>query len=344
MRYKIYTMKHLYILAAMLFYGLTSNAQTSIDPGTNTGDTGSVTFTYQGSSVQLTTVRAADGNIWLQQNLGSAQVATSLTDADSYGDLFQWGRWDDGHQARTSEMSGVLPSPNNPTGLGTGSALFYISNPEWWNTPGDVAITDTWTAATPADVTATNGCDPCRALGAEWHLPTQDEWIAVVAAEPITSQATGMSSNLKIAAAGQRNSSGNLASVGQRAYLWSSTPSQTGTDYAKHYYLTSLTNNTNAGGFREQGFSVRCVKLGATAGNKDFRAKKAGIYPNPASNIANIQSESGVQQYAIYSITGSVVQQGKGDSLRLENIPTGLYIVKITFEDGKTQSVKMVKE
>jgi len=59
---------------------------TCADPGPNPGDTGCVTFTYNGTSVTYTTVRGADNQIWLQQNLGSTQVATSVSDAASYGD------------------------------------------------------------------------------------------------------------------------------------------------------------------------------------------------------------------------------------------------------------------
>jgi len=34
------------------------------------------------------------GETWMDRNLGAIQVATSSTDADSYGDLYQWGRTD----------------------------------------------------------------------------------------------------------------------------------------------------------------------------------------------------------------------------------------------------------
>jgi hypothetical protein len=47
----------------------TGTPQSCTDPGSNTGDTGCVSFMYQGQQVTYTTVRAKDGNIWLQQNL-----------------------------------------------------------------------------------------------------------------------------------------------------------------------------------------------------------------------------------------------------------------------------------
>src|SRR5690606_30335333 len=97
------------------------------NPGPNAGDTGCVTFTYDGVSTTLTTVRGADGNIWLQQNLGSSQVATSMADTLSYGDVYQWGRWNDGHEKRIATTTSV-PSPNDPTGLTSTNNSFIIGS------------------------------------------------------------------------------------------------------------------------------------------------------------------------------------------------------------------------
>src|SRR5690606_21950503 len=41
--------------------------------------TGTVSFTYSGTPVTYKTVRAKDGNVWLQQSLGSTKVATTST-------------------------------------------------------------------------------------------------------------------------------------------------------------------------------------------------------------------------------------------------------------------------
>lgn len=227
------------------------------DPGAITGDTSCITLTYKGSEVEYTTVRAADGNIWLQQNLGSNQVAASSTDTEAYGDLFQWGRWDDGHQLRTSLTSATAPVPNNPLGLQGGSENFYTTDPEWWNT--NASTNDKWSASTPAEVTETNGCDPCKALGQNWRLPTAEEWQTVINNEQITNIATAYSSNLKLTIAGTRTSSGSLSNVGVRGYYWSSTLSDN-TDFAKYLYYSNFIVNTTAGGFREQGGSIRCLK------------------------------------------------------------------------------------
>lgn len=223
------------------------------DPGPVTGSTGCVTFNYNGSNVTYTTVRGADGNIWLQQNLGSTQVATSATDTNAYGDTFQWGRWDDGHQKRNA-ATGPTPAVNNPSGLGTGSNTFYTGSPSWW-TGG--ALSDTWTAVNAGSSSSTNDCDPCKALGPDWHLPTQQEWAAAIDSENINSPAQAYNSHLKLITGGNRNSSGNFDFVGTRGYYWSSTSSSTG---GKYLYYSAAITNPNAGGLRGQGMSIRCLK------------------------------------------------------------------------------------
>ncbi len=230
------------------------------EPGMNPGDTGCVTFVYNGQQVTYTTVRTADGAIWLQQNLGSEQVATTATDQTGYGDLFQWGRWDDGHQNRNSPVSSVTATPNNPLGVGQSNGGFIVSTPSWWN---NGSTTDRWEAATAAAVSETDGCDPCKALGEGWTLPEQADWAAIIQAEAITNIQTAFDSNLKLTVAGARGSDG-VYSAGVRGYYWSKTISDTDATYGKYLYYSNLTMNPNAGGQRQQGSSIRCIKVAKT--------------------------------------------------------------------------------
>ncbi|KGO92401.1 GEVED domain-containing protein [Flavobacterium subsaxonicum] len=280
-------MNKLYLFFALLTFGIGKAQCTGAEPGPNPGDTGCVTFTYDGVAVEYTTVRAADGNIWMQQNLGSSHIGVLSTDDGAYGDLFQWGRWADGHQKRTSVASATAPTPNNPLGLGTGIDDFYIGDAEWWSL---AEATDKWEAPTVAAVTDTNGCDPCRLIGLGWRLPTEAEWEAIVAAENITSIQAAFDSNLKLTIAGNRSGfSGNLSSVGARGYYWSSTVSDNDPSYSKYFYFTPLTINTGAGAGRDQGSSVRCIKMP--------QAQPTGLLITPANNApATITVPAGTLQ------------------------------------------------
>ena len=50
----------------------------------------------------LTVTSPDTGKIWLDRNLGASQVCTSSTDSSCYGNLYQWGRNDDGHESSST--------------------------------------------------------------------------------------------------------------------------------------------------------------------------------------------------------------------------------------------------
>src|SRR6056297_1536419 len=72
------------------------------------------------------------GEIWMDRNLGATQVATSSTDADAYGDLYQWGRAADGHQLRTSGTTSTLATSDIP---GHSDFITIGSSPYDWRSP-----------------------------------------------------------------------------------------------------------------------------------------------------------------------------------------------------------------
>ena len=54
------------------------------------------------------------GKTWMDRNLGASRAATSKTDEQAYGDLYQWGRGADGHQCRNSNTTTTLSSTDQP--------------------------------------------------------------------------------------------------------------------------------------------------------------------------------------------------------------------------------------
>jgi len=280
---KISMMKN-YLILLLLFAVSISKAQ-CVDPGVEEGATGCVTFTYKGVSTTHATVRGSDGNIWLQQNLGSQNVASTKEDVTSYGDLFQWGRWDDGHQSRNSTTA-TATTPNNPLGV-VGNTNYIAGSPAWW-TPN--ALTDKWEASTPADVTDVNGCDPCKALGNGWKLPSETEWETLVDAEGFANPATAFESNLKLPAAGYRSSSNGTASAeGLRGYYWSATPSSTG---GKYLYVGTTLANPSAGAPRGQASSIRCMKYPAIQIGYCAVSVEWDVEPITLVNFSNLNNVS----------------------------------------------------
>jgi uncharacterized protein (TIGR02145 family) len=227
-------------------------------PGAAPGSMGCVTFTYRGGQVTYATVRARDGKVWLQQNLGSPQVAFKSKDSASFGHYFQWGRWDDGHQVPTSPSVTGGPSLQNPSHIAGGNPNFIKGTTvatAWWATGG--SVTNTWSGTNP---TATNGKDPCVAIGAGWHLPSATEWTNVMNAEAINDEPSAFESTLRLPLTGYRASANAVVTIALTTnfgYYWSNTAASNTT--AKVFSLDTYRAKIS-GAERGYGFSCRCVK------------------------------------------------------------------------------------
>ena len=74
------------------------------------------------------------------------------------------------------------------------------------------------------------------------------------------------------------------------------------------------------------------------------RAVTFKIYPNPVSEWINISSEEKVQKVEIFSLTGSLVKsvQQQQMNISVSDLPAGVYMVKIFFEDNNVAKSKLI--
>lgn len=326
--------------------------------GNNIGDTGCVSFTYRNQTVFYKTVRAADGNEWLQQNLGSSNVAESIADETARGDYFQWGRWDDGHQLKDSEMSEEYPVPNNPLGLGSGIPVFYIGGGSpytgysgWFANPNQ---DDTWTGKNLSEITEHNGMDPCKAIGENWEIPTETIWDNVMQKEnifPKPAGATnngitrGFESNLKIAGAGARKDD-SFAFVGERAYIWTRTASAN-PDFYRFVYLGTYAGSTTGfgGDAKSHGYSVRCVNMNNdNLGIQNTNGIRLNIAPNPVNKYFDVVASGSILKIEVINTAGQkVMESGTAKNIDISALSNGLYFVNVILENGKTETRKIIK-
>lgn len=81
-----------------------------------------------------------------------------------------------------------------------------------------------------------------------------------------------------------------------------------------------------------------------TMGIGDFLQKGFAVYPNPATDLLNITSESEVKLAQLYNITGQLVGTFTSNTINVSGLPAGAYILNIELENGITGSQKIIKQ
>jgi uncharacterized protein (TIGR02145 family) len=196
-------------------------------------------------------VLGAEGKTWLNNNLGAnyanttsgafnpATQAGSSTDANAYGSLFQWGRYSDGHEFRSSgNTQGPIATPWTSINFITTNTI-----PRDWRDPQNDNL---WQG-----VSGTN--NPCP-IG--YRVPTDTELNNQRLTWSANSSTGAFASPLKLPRAGYRNSGGAVRNVAADGHYWCSTVSSTDASYLSFVSINALVNS----GYRDHGRSVRCLK------------------------------------------------------------------------------------
>lgn len=181
------------------------------------------------------------GKTWMDRNLGATQVATSSTDANAYGDLYQWGRRSDGHQCRNSATTSTLSSTDTPP---HGNFISAPNSPYDWRSPQN---TNLWQGV--------NGVNnPCPS---GYRLPTDTELNAERTSWSSNNATGAFASPLKFTLAGSRyHSNGSLLVVGTNGIYWSSTLSSTNPHLLRFNSSSAFMDAFE----KADGRSVRCIK------------------------------------------------------------------------------------
>jgi uncharacterized protein (TIGR02145 family) len=232
-----------------LQYNLTANDST-VCAGTTVTLSVNIIGTYRAGTVHCNGAPTAvvditnpvTGKTWMDRNLGANRVATSSTDAQAYGDLYQWGRGADGHQCRNSATTSTLSSADQP---GHGDFIMGdIPNDDWRNPQN----TNLWQGV--------NGVNnPCPS---GYRLPTENEFNAEVYSWNNNNATGAFTSPLKLTMGGVRYSmDASLLNSGTLGVYWKSTTS---------VFISRVISYNTTGAYaldegdRATGFSIRCIK------------------------------------------------------------------------------------
>ncbi len=191
------------------------------------------------------TVVSAGGKVWMDRNLGANRAASSSTDSNAYGDLYQWGRLSDGHEKRNSPITWVNSS-NNVPGHG-----YFIANDDYdWRYPQNDNL---WQGVHGVN-------NPCPS---GFRLPTVTEWESEINSWSSQTVSGAFNSPLKISAAGERMNNGDLFLVGIGGCYWSSSTDMSySTKFSQQVVLVNVDGELiiNNSGSRVWGCSVRCIR------------------------------------------------------------------------------------
>jgi hypothetical protein len=191
----------------------------------------------------------SSGHEWMDRNLGAEQVAESPNDPLAFGDLYQWGRFRDGHEKRGSSTTTTRSTNDDP---GHGDFILTGELDTDWRTPSNDNL---WQAS------GIN--NPCPT---GFRLPTVEEWNTEMQSWSSQDTAGAFASPLKLVTAGIRNSDGVVADTGEAGYYWTSdgeTVVDGITGNASATALSLFFDNNDAlfpSISRKPAVSVRCIK------------------------------------------------------------------------------------
>lgn len=209
-------------------------------------------------------INPVTGRTWMDRNLGASRKATSSTDTEAYGDLYQWGRFGDGHQCRTSGTTTTLATTAEPFTGAAWDSLFILATSipfNWLNTQDD----NLWQGIDGINNPCPNG----------YRIPTITEWEEEANSWDEENATGGFNSPLKLTIGGaRRGSAGDTYFVGLSGYYWSSTASSSNANRL-NIFSDGISTVTNS---RASGYSVRCIKepSGFTSTDTIINSFKAG--------------------------------------------------------------------
>jgi len=113
----------------------------------------------------------------------------------------------------------------------------------------------------------------------------------------------------------------------------------------KHTFKIEVPDATFAGG---QGYfptSAYVQAYSQTLGTDKFAVKGFSISPNPTTSVATINADGlAVKNVSVVNTLGQVVLTGASQNVDLSSLQSGVYMVKVLFDNNQTATQKVIKK
>lgn len=199
-----------------------------------------ITFYYSGSWQTFGIVRGQNGTKWLDRNLGASRVAQSVDDEEAFGDLYQWGRFRDGHERRDSETTQSFSDSIDPEH----DKFIAYSDSMNWLVPENRNL---WQSNSRINIPAPSG----------WSIPTREQFNDERVSWEDSYIQYGFESELKLTTCGSRLRDTGVVTNNPTLY-WTSTTEGANNVRALAEFTGGTTNLSGASPGR--GAAVRLVK------------------------------------------------------------------------------------
>ena len=110
------------------------------------------------------------------------------------------------------------------------------------------------------------------------------------------------------------------------------------------FYISREAVNNNGTIISQKLFQFTDSRTG-TLSTKQYKETLVDIYPNPTKNVIKIQSSDYIKETSLYSILGKNVMKvyRPKKELDISNLQKGVYLLKITFDNGSQVTRKVIK-
>jgi hypothetical protein len=127
------------------------------------------------------------------------------------------------------------------------------------------------------------------------------------------------------------------------SYTWNTSATGTSISVSPTVTTNYTVTGTDANGCENNAVITQSVSLCTGINQLSNSTNELSIFPNPSSTNLTVKTDEEIQTISIYNSLGALVQTEKTNVFSVEQLSSGLYILKVKTEKG-TQTIRFIKE